>query len=302
MTIVRTCLSYSSVILSVFYAYWQLFQQFVYLIAATKANECLTIETGNTSNAWSQLQQKCYDHENGIFRFYTYKDSKKLKEWTLRVWRCVAEMALQYQDDELKHVNNSVLFHANEHASIFFKLQEQDKEKKKQAQECSEQLQKKMGIVENQLGFRPPGATELHESKKISHSTGLLRSGPQDAGSILLESSRDDQNMDGKSKRPRIHKRPGDFDGLKDSFTKMDGAVKALSNLVTETIMHGPKKLSFSEAVAERMRIKRDLKELGDDDDENDKELKEILQKRRKILDKLISETVEDGNGKDSKK
>ena len=61
----------------------------------------------------------------------TYKDSKKLKEWTVKFWRRAAEMAFLLETDELKHENNAGLFRASEQAHSFFKLQEDDREKKR---------------------------------------------------------------------------------------------------------------------------------------------------------------------------
>jgi len=280
--------------------YKELFLQFVYLIAETKAHECLAIESGNPANAWSKLQRKCYDKEKGIFCILTYKDSKKLKEWTVKFWKHAAQAAFTLEADELKQEHNAGLFRASEQANIFFKLQEEDREKKRKAQEVSDELQKKLDNVEKEMGFRPPGAKEIGNSKKMCHSTGLLRSEPKDAGTIFLENTKGDGEKEKAKTKPREHHRPGDFDGLDQSFKGMDDAVQKLSNLVKETIAQ-KLKTSFREAVAERISIKRKLKEL-DDDDEDDSHFKELLRERIQFLDETMKRTVRHGAGEKQNK
>jgi hypothetical protein len=205
----------------------------------------------------------------------------------------ILEMAFLLETDELKHENNAGLFRASEQAHSFFKLQEDDREKKKKAQEISDELKKHMDSLEDEMGFHPPGASEVIKSKKMQHSTGLLRSQPKDAGTILIDSIDSNNNNNGNTttKKQREHHRPGDFDGIGKSTEGLDNAVKQLSNLVTEAFAQKPK-MTFSDALTERMNVKRKLQDLGNDDD--DVEFKDMLKQRIQFLDEQMKRTVRD--------
>ena len=132
------------------------------------------------------------------------------------------------------------------------------------------------------------------KSKKMQHSTGLLRSQPKDAGTILIDSIDSNNNNNGNTttKKQCEHHRPGDFDGIGKSTEGLDNAVKQLSNLVTEAVAQKPK-MTFSNALTERMNVKRKLQDLGNDDD--DVEFKDMLKQRIQFLDEQMKRTVRDG-------